>query len=165
MTDERCQQYLEDPEANAAHLQECLACRTLAATLDPSYPLEEGVPSPGQYAGQAGASVPPLEIDVDALPLALWEGATHRPWPLVVSLVAGVFLLAIAVCFAAGTSITSAVTSGTGSFEMIRDLVRMTGEAAPHAPAGWQVFVLIGFFVVNGLLVILLRRAPRGIDA
>jgi hypothetical protein len=76
-----------------------------------------------------------------------------------------VLVLALAVCFAAGTSVTRAVTSGAGSFEMIRDLVRMTGEAAPHAPAGWQIFVLIAFFVVNALLVVLLRRAPRGIDA
>lgn len=147
MTDERCQRYLEEPEANAAHLAECDACRMLAATLDDN-------------SVDISASV-----DVDALPLAAWEGASHRPWPLVLSLASGVLILAVMLCFAAGTSIAKAVSSSTGSFDMIRDLIRMTGDAAPHAPAKWQIGVGIAFFAVNGLLVLLLRRAPRGIDA
>ncbi len=147
MTDERCQPYLEDPEANAAHPAECEACRMLASTLD-------------DRSVDVSA-----EVDVNALPLAAWEGAGHRPWPLVLSLASGILVLALMLCFAAGTSIARAVSSSAGSFDMIRDLIRMTGDAAPHAPAAWQIGVGILFFVVNGLLVLLLRRPPRGIDA
>lgn len=148
MTDDRCQQYLEEPEANAAHLAECEACRALAATLE---------------EGQAG--LPVLHVDVNALPVAPWEGASHRPWGLVVSLVSGIFVLAFVVCVAAGTSITTAVTSSAGTLDMLRDLVRLTGDAAPHAPVGWRIFAILLFFAVNGLLVVLLRRSPRGMDA
>jgi hypothetical protein len=147
MTDERCQRYLEEPEANAAHLAECDSCRMLAATLD-----DKSVDLPAS-------------VDVNALPLAGWEGASHRSWPLILSLASGIFVLALMLCFAAGTSITKAVSSSTSTFDMIRDLIRMTGDAAPHAPATWQIVVGILFFAVNGLLVLLLRRAPRGIDA
>jgi hypothetical protein len=150
MTDEHCQRYLEDPEANAAHLAECDACRALAATLD--------VPA-------VESGTPPVTLDLDALPLAPWEGASHRPWGLILSLASGVFLLAVMVCFAAGTSITRVVTSSTGTFDMLRDLVRLTGDAAPHAPVGWRIAAILLFFGVNGLLVLLLRRAPKGIDA
>jgi hypothetical protein len=147
MTDERCQRYLEDPEGNAAHPAECEACCLLTATLD-----------------DTSVNLP-AEVDVNTLPLAAWEGAAHRPWPLVLSLAGGVLVLALMLCFAAGTSITRAVSSSASSFDMIRDLIRMTGDAAPHAPAAWQIGVGILFFVVNGLLVLLLRRPPRGIDA
>jgi hypothetical protein len=147
MTDQRCERYLEDPEANAAHLQECEACRTLAKTLDEP------------------AAAAPAVLDVDALPLAPWEGATHRSWPLVLSLGLAVLLLALILCFAAGTSITNAVTSSVGSFDMLRALVRMAGDAVWKLPKGLQVVVLIAFVAVNALLYALLRRAPRGIDA
>jgi hypothetical protein len=150
MTDDRCQRYLEEPEANAAHLAECEACRALTATLE-----ESG----------AQASSPLIQLDVNALPVAPWEGASHRPWGLIVSLASGVFVLAFVVCVAAGTSITKAVTSSAGTFDMLRDLVRLTGDAAPHAPVGWRVFAILLFFAVNGLLVLLLRRSPRGMDA
>lgn len=146
MTDDRCQRYLEEPEANAAHLAECEACRALAATLD--------VPETGT-----------LKLDVNALPVAPWEGASHRPWGLILSLVSGIFVLAFVVCVAAGTSITNVVTSSAGTFDMLRDLVRLTGDAAPHAPVGWRIFAILLFFAANGLLVLLLRRSPRGMDA
>jgi len=149
MTDERCQRYLEDPEANAAHLRECEACRLLAATLE-----ERAAGGPG-----------PAVVDVEALPLAQWEGAAHRSWPLVLALAMGVLALALVLCFVAGTSITNAVTSSVGSLSMLKALVRMTGDAAPHVPASWQLLVLVLFLVVNALLIVLLRRPPRGIDA
>ncbi len=151
MTDEHCQRYLEDPEANAAHLADCDACRALAATLDAPPVVETGTS--------------PVTVDLNALPLAPWEGAAHRPWALIASLAGGVFLLAVAVCMAAGTSITRAVTSSTGTFDLLRDLVRLTGDAAPHAPVGWRIAAILLFFGTNGLLVVLLRRAPRGTDA
>ena len=81
MTDERCQQYLEDPEANAAHLSECDACGLLAVTLAESVPADLS-----------------SEVDADKLPLAPWEGASHRPWPLVLSLAIGVVVVTIPGC-------------------------------------------------------------------
>jgi hypothetical protein len=145
MTDQRCQRYLEDPEAHAAHLEECADCRALIDSLDADLP------------------VPPLAVG--DLPLAPWEGAAHRSWGLVLSLTLLVLAAAVGLWFAAGTSVSHEVESSVGSFDMLRSLVRMTGDAAQHAPTGWQIAVLLGFLVVNGLLIALLRRAPRGIDA
>lgn len=153
MTDPRCQQYLEDPEANAAHLEECDACRALEASLE----------TPPESDVEAVAL--PSALDVDQLPVAPWEGAANRPWGLILSLASGIFVLAFVLCVAAGTSMTRAVTSSAGTFDMLRDLVRLTGDAAPHAPKVWQLGVLLLFFAVNGLLVLLLRRPTRGIDA
>src|SRR5215470_6396266 len=78
-----CQRYLEDPEANAGHLAECRECRALFDTL--------------------GISVDERPVSVGTLPLAPWEGATYRAWPLVAG---GVALIAIAVmlCIVLGVS-------------------------------------------------------------
>ena len=65
MTDQACQQYLEDPEANAAHLRTCAKCNAEAIAL----------------AEKADVEPPPL--DLNALPLAPWEGSQYRAWPLV----------------------------------------------------------------------------------
>jgi hypothetical protein len=145
MTDERCQQYLEDPEAHAAHLDECEDCRALIDGLD--------------------ADVPLPALTVEELPLAPWEGAAHRSWGLVLSLALLVLAAAVGLCLAAGKSVSNAVESSVGSFDMLRSVVRLAGDGAQHAPAGWQIAVLAGFVVVNVLLIALLRRAPRGIDA
>jgi len=64
MTD--CDLYLEDPETHAAHAQSCAECGVLAEAF--------GLPD-----------VPPRPIQVDALPMAAWEGAKHRTWPLVIA--------------------------------------------------------------------------------
>ena len=69
MNRESCQRYLEDPEANASHLAECAECRALADGL-----VEDSIPPP---SGQAG------RLSSTSLPLAPWEGAAHRSWPLV----------------------------------------------------------------------------------
>ena len=52
MTNDECQRYLEDPEANAAHLQTCAECRAVSAALAEK------------------SDVEPASIDVNALPLA-----------------------------------------------------------------------------------------------
>ena len=49
-----CERYIEEPEANASHLATCDECRALFG---------------------ANANVPAPKIDVNALPLAPWEGA------------------------------------------------------------------------------------------
>jgi len=144
MTDQACLQYLEDPEANAAHLDACAACRALASGLD-------------------------VEVDsnattmaLDAMPLAPWEGASHRPWPLVVGGALVVLLVAVALIAIGGA--TPVATEMT-RLDMLRSFVRLAPGAVQSAPIGWQVAIGIAFVVVNTLLYLLLRRAPRGVDA
>jgi RNA polymerase sigma factor (sigma-70 family) len=60
-----CEEYLQDPEANAAHVESCAECRAFEDDL--ALPIE----------------VQHRPMSVDALPLASWEGASHRTWPLV----------------------------------------------------------------------------------
>lgn len=148
MKSESCERYLADPEANAAHLAECAECAALF-----------------------GSQQVPFEykpLNAEAMPLAPWEGASHRPWALVIG--GGLALLAIAAgLFAAAgvapaAGITAALRSGLPPLEIARILLSHLGMAAQHAPAGWQIVVGILFVVVNTLLVILLRRTPKGID-
>jgi hypothetical protein len=49
--------------------------------------------------------------------------------------------------------------------EARRDLVRSATDWLRAAPAAMQLAFGVAFIVVNALLVVLLRRAPRGIDA
>ncbi|MGH9421579.1 MAG: hypothetical protein ACRD3J_16500, partial [Thermoanaerobaculia bacterium] len=80
MNQDACQQYLEDPEANAAHLRTCAECRAVNAGLTEK--------------ADAGATAGATSINVDALPLAPWEGSSHRPWPLVLGVAAVVVAVA-----------------------------------------------------------------------
>ena len=43
-------------------------------------------------------------------------------------------------------------------------LLRYVGDGFQHAPATLQIGVAISFLLVNTLLFVLLRRAPKGID-
>lgn len=148
MTDEGCQRYLEDPEANAAHLQTCAECRAMSA------------------AFAAKADIDPLPpIAVDALPLAPWEGAAHRPWPLVLGGTAVVVIIALALCDAAGMSPLHVAESSLASMDAIRSLLRRASQGLRAASIGAQIAFGVAFIIVNALLVVLLRRAPRGIDA
>lgn len=147
MTDDACKRYLEDPEANAAHLQTCAECRAMSAAL----------------AAKTDVELP--EIAVDKLPLAPWEGASHRPWPLVLGATAIVVAIALALAGAAGMSPRHLAESSLASMDAIRGLLRNAAESVRAASLGWQVVFGVAFVVFNGLLVILLRRAPRGIDA
>src|SRR5947207_14516805 len=74
-----CQRYLEDPEANQGHLAECEECRALFDTL--------------------GLAVDERPLSVGHLPLAPWEGASFRPWPLVLGGVALLLAVVIALCY------------------------------------------------------------------
>jgi hypothetical protein len=147
MTDEGCQRYLEDPEANAAHLLTCAECRAVSAAL------------------AAKADAEPRPIAVDALPLAPWEGAAHRPWPLVLGGTAIVVIIALALCDAAGMSPLHVAESSLASMDARRGLLRSATEWLRAAPLLMQVGFGVAFVVVNALLIVLLRRAPRGFDA
>jgi hypothetical protein len=144
---EACQRYLEDPEANAAHLQTCAECRAIAEAL------------------AAKADVEPAPIAVDALPLAPWEGSSHRAWPLVLGASAVVTIVALALLDATGMSVRHVAESSLASIDSVRGLLRSASESLRAASRVAQVAFGAAFVIVNALLVMLLRRAPRGIDA
>ena len=144
-----CEDYFEDPEKNAAHLETCSLCRALdenVGTLD----------------------IKSRPLSVDALPMATWEGATHRTWPLVAVGAVSVLVLTIALFLASGTpplrGIAHAVTSGMTSFEAVTQLFQMVGSGLHSAPMLVHVTIAVLFVFINTLLFVLLRRAPRGID-
>jgi len=144
MKTDACERYLIDPEANASHLAECMECAALFGNV---------------------ATKP---INVDALPLASWEGSTHKSWPLVIGGALAVLSIAAAMFTIAGVAplngIVHALASTIPSFTTLQLLLRYVGDGVQHAPAPLQIGVAISFLVVNTLLVVLLRRAPRGID-
>jgi hypothetical protein len=147
MNNEACQRYLEDPEGNAGHLADCEACRALFSQLD--------------------AEVPLRPIAVEALPLAPWEGARHRSWPLVVGGALAVFAITTGLFVAAGVSPASGAAAAMRVplpghlFELAGDV----GTAMMYARGGVGGILLAGFVIVNLMLIALLRRSPRGVDA
>ena len=140
MKTEACERYVADPEANASHLDECVECAALFGSSD------------------VGAT-----LKLDALPLAPWEGAAHKSWPLVIGGALTVFCIAAALFTIAGVPLT-ALTGAIPSFSTLQLLLRDVGDGLQHAPAPWQIAIAISFLVVNTVLIVLLRRAPKGID-
>jgi hypothetical protein len=146
MNRESCQRYLEDPEANASHLAECADCRTLAETLQAS-------------------GLRPRASDRRDLPLASWEGASHRAWPLVAAGAIVVAVIATILFAAIGTSPFELLRGNVPSKDVVASILRLAdGGAIQNAPVKLQVLIGISFVIVNAILIALLRRAPRGID-
>lgn len=136
----KCEQYLEDPETYAAHAEGCEECGALAAALE--------VPAP----------VAARPVSIDALPLASWEGASHRTWPLVVAGVFAVAILAVVLWIATGLSPVTTVSTTVPPLDAVLKMLQLTGKGL----GGPAVAVL--FVVINSILFLLLRRAPKGID-
>lgn len=139
-----CEEYLQDPEAHAEHVVACEACRALGEELDVAIDVQH------------------RPLNLDALPLAPWEGASHRTWPLVAAGLASVLILAVALCYAAGVASLSGIANAVmAAIPPVQPLVRalqLTGSAI-----GGPI-VLVLFLAINTILFLLLRRAPRGID-
>ena len=139
-----CDDYLQDPEAHPAHLESCDACRALVLELDEEIEVQHRA------------------VSLDALPLAPWEGASHRTWPLVGAGVAAMLILAIVLFFASGVSslsgIANAVLSVVPPVLPVVRVLQLTGHAI-----GVPVVAVL-FLAINTILFLLLRRAPRGID-
>jgi hypothetical protein len=140
-----CQRYLEDPETNPGHLAECERCRALFDTL--------------------GLTVAERPVAVGALPLAPWEGASHRPWPLVAGGALLLLAVALAACLWAGVPPLRVVQSSLATLQNARGFVTGAATALREASLVVQVGFGLLFIAVNTALVILLRRSPRGIDA
>ena len=148
MKTESCERYLEEPEANASHLDTCEECRALFA--------------PPDIAAQ------PVVVPVDSMPIAPWEGASHRSWPLAIAAGAAVLFSAIVLFMIAGVApvagVLRAFIAAVPSADLILSASRLVGTGLQHAPLSWQVAIGIGFVAVNTVFFLLLRRAPRGID-
>jgi hypothetical protein len=144
-----CEDYFEDPVKNAAHLESCTLCRALDSDDDV-------------------VEIEHRPLNVDALPLATWEGASHRTWPLVAAGLVSILVLAVALFLAAGTpplrGIAHAVTSSLTSFEAASRFIQLLGSGLHSAPMLVHVTIAVLFVFINTLLFLLLRRAPRGID-
>jgi hypothetical protein len=149
-----CEQYLEDPDAHAAHTDTCPSCRALFGAMS------------GELDATLTIDARPLRID--ALPLAAWEGASHRTWPLVIAGAVSVLVLAIVLFLAAGMpplrGIAHAVTSGITSVEATTKFFQLFGNGLHSAPLLVHVTIAVLFVMINTLLFFLLRRAPKGID-
>jgi len=137
MKSQSCERYLEDPEANAGHLAECAECSALF--------------------GESAVPTKPLRFD--ALPLAPWEGAKHRAWPLVAIVAIVLIVASVVLCKIAGLSAAQIADYVIGSMQARRAAVLGWAESMP------QGVIVAAFAVVNVVLIALLRRAPRGIDA
>lgn len=139
-----CEEYFRDPEGNAGHLRSCELCRATIEELD------------------AEVEVEPRPVNVDALPLAPWEGARHRTWPLVAAGFAAVLVLATVLFYAAGVSspaeVYHAVFTGLPPVDAVVRVLQLTGRGL-----GFPIVVLL-FVVINTVLFLLLRRSPKGID-
>jgi hypothetical protein len=143
MKTDSCLRYLEDPEANAGHLADCAECRALFG----------------------GEDVPTKPLSLDELPLAPWEGASHRAWPLVIGGAVVAMIAAAVLCVIAHMTPLQLLESSFKSIQSMRAFVFTSADALREASRGAQIAFVAAFIVVNAVLVALLRRSPRGIDA
>ena len=156
-----CELFMQDPEAHAAHAETCADCRSFAEDM---HRLESKL-------GQASLQSEPLLADrvASSLPVASWEGASHRAWPTVIAAAVAIIALAFAVSMMAGVSLVNEIVvavrgwiSGTGA---VMTLLRSVPKFADRIPAGIRITIIVLFVAVNALLVALLRRSPKGYDA
>lgn len=144
-----CQKYLEDPEANAAHLATCAECRSVDEAL---------------RASSASGLGPRASVSSNALPIAPWEGASYRSWPLVAAGAISVAVIALLLFAATGTSPLEIIRGNVPSTQVVSSMFRLASGAVQNAPVTWQVGIAISFLIVNAIFIALLRRAPRGLD-
>lgn len=155
-----CELFMEDPERHAAHGESCADCRRFA---DEMRQFESKV-------SQAALPERSIAPDVSSrLPVAPWEGASHRAWvPVLVALIT-VIGLAAGLMLYAGVSpvewmrdtVSSSVAVGRGGVTMLRSAPQIFGDLSP----AFRATIIIGFLVINALLIALLRRSLKGYDA
>jgi hypothetical protein len=155
-----CQQYLDDPADHEAHLQACADCQAVVRRLDQ---VDRAILTAAPSV-ESGRSLPVG----GGLPLAPWEGARHRSWPLLAGGALAIVALAAALFSLAGIA---PATGFRGTFLMTLpplrnafDLIRRFATSLQYAPMTFHLAVGISFVAVNAVLLLLLRRAPKGID-
>lgn len=144
MSYDDCQRFLDDPEANEEHLQGCESCRALVDTL--------------------GDSPEARPLSVGVLPMASWEGATHRSWPLLIAAAIAIGAAALGLIVMIGTTPSELFRGRVPTADVLMSLVTMAGGAVQNAPRVWQVVIVIAFVVINAIFAMLLRRSPKGLD-
>jgi hypothetical protein len=138
------QQFLENPEANMAHLDTCAECRAVFSELE--------------------APVNHSPVAMKELPLATWEGASHRAWGFIAVSTILLFILAAALMVIAKVPPARLLTAATSLAEL-RLMLTAFSNGLRHAALVWQIVFVLAVIAVNSLLFVLLRRPPRGIDA
>src|SRR5439155_1012317 len=93
-------------------------------------------------------SVGSRSLRVDALPLAPWEGASYRSWPLVIGGALALLAIAFALCAAAGISLMTIVRAGM-SAGVVRGYVTAGADALRAASLIWQIAFGFAFILVN----------------
>ncbi len=145
-----CEQYLENPELSRGHLAECESCRRLEAWLNVS-------PDGGSQHGSI----------LNRLPVASWEGAAHRSWPL------AIITILLVLIASAGFFLIAGVSPAQGFAASLRELVPRVdmvivatsfAELLKRAPASFHIIVVTAFIAVNLLFALLLRRPAKGYD-
>jgi hypothetical protein len=107
-------------------------------------------------------------ITIDSLPVAAWEGAGERSWFLVafgaLLVIGGACIFFLVAGISPVRGIAAAIGTVLPTLEIVQALTFRVGSALQHVPGPWQIAVGIAFIVINGILLALLRRAPKGID-
>jgi hypothetical protein len=145
-----CEQYLENPELSRGHLAECESCRRLEAWLD---------------VGPEGAAR--HDSILKRLPVASWEGAAHRSWPLAIITTLLVLIAAAAFFLIAGVSPAQGFAASLRELAPRVDMVSVAtsfAELLKRAPASFHLIVFSAFIAVNLLFALLLRRPTKGYD-
>ena len=156
-----CEQFMEDPEKYAAHAADCPECAAFLEEMQrvDAKLAELSVPPRGDLSSRVGAK----------LPVAPWEGATHRAWRPVVMVVTVIAALAVVFSIASGSSLWSE-TLGLLKVWMTGiggglSLLKTTPQMLAHTSMGVRITIVVLFVGINALFVAMLRRAPKGYDA
>ena len=158
MITDPCQKFLEDPDLEKDHLPGCNRCSALAEALTAS-----------EIDGHDGSLPAPIALPIERLPMAPWESAQHRSWSLVAMAAIAILITATIFFLVSGISpligLSRALESSVIPSWLPLKLARHLGSAVQGAPASFHLTLACCFVVVNVLLAVLLKRAPKGIDA
>lgn len=153
-----CQREFVDPDEMGRHLAECEVCRSK----------EEAFARAEQSVAPPARSDRLHEEVMTRLPVAPWEGARHRAWSVVLVAAALILVALFAISSMAGLSSVDAMGAGLDAIptlDVITTFAGALGELTGTADSSFHVAVGLGFILFNTLLLLLLRRRPRGYDA
>jgi len=151
MTRDDCEAFLEEPEKAEEHLRSCDSCRALVDELS------------------RGSDEDARRFSLDALPVAPWEGASHRSWSSVAAVGAAIAILALAGFVIAGVPPLKGFWQGLigGMFPTLDPLklLMAVSNFVRSAPTSFHLFIGVAFVIVNIVFVAMLRRNARGYGA